>query len=288
MVEHRETSFRGAGGLELYAQVWQPSGRIRGVVAVVHGAGEHSGRYSTLVNALTAHGYALTSFDHRGHGKSPGLRGHIDAWSDYRTDVREFLRFTSTEFKGARLFLYGHSLGALIVSEFVLFHPEGLDGLILSAHPLVPTGAAKPHLILLARLLSRVIPGFSISLHLDAGALSRDPAVVRGYRSDPLVHSKVTARWGTEALAAVDRVRARAREISLPVLVLHGGSDAIDSPDGSRELLGLMSSSDKQLNVYDGGFHEPHNDLQRDAVAADLISWLDAHASAANVESHSA
>lgn len=274
MAEHRETTFRGAGGLELFLQTWQPDGAIRAVVAIVHGLGEHSGRYPVLVDALIENGFAVASFDNRGHGKSGGERGHIDSWSDYREDVHEFLRYTRSHFINLPLFLYGHSLGALIVTDYVVFYPEGLDGLIVSGHPLQPTGAKKPHLVLLAKLLSRYRPRFSFPLGLDPNTLSRDPAVVDAYRTDPLVHPTVTARWGIEALAAVDRVRDRAREIAMPLLVVHGGADRINSAEGAKELLSLASSKDKQLHVYPGGYHEPHNDLDRDTVVHDIVEWL--------------
>jgi len=276
MIEHRETTFHGAVGLELYLQMWTPNGALKGVVAIVHGLGEHSGRYATLVSSLTANGFAVATFDHRGHGKSPGFRGHVDNWAEYREDVHEFLRYTSAHFLRLPLFLYGHSLGALIVTDYVLFYPHALSGLIVSGHPLIPTGAAKPHLIFLARILSRVWPKFVIPLALDPSALSRDPAVVEAYRTDPLVQTKVTARWGTEALAAVDRVRARAREIRMPILIVHGGADAINSADGAKELLDLVSSQDKTLRVYPGGRHEPHNDLEKDEAVTDIVECISA------------
>lgn len=276
MIEHRETTFHGAGGLELYLQMWTPNGALRGVVAIVHGLGEHSGRYATLVSSLTENGFAVATFDNRGHGKSPGLRGHVDNWAEYREDVHEFLRYTSAHFLRLPLFLYGHSLGALIVTDYVLFYPHALSGLIVSGHPLIPTGAAKPHLILLAKILSRVRPKFVIPLGLDPSALSREPAVVEAYRTDPLVQTRVTARWGTEALAAVDRVRARAREIRMPILIVHGGADAINSSDGAKELLDLVSSRDKTLRVYPGGRHEPHNDLDKENAVRDIVEWISA------------
>jgi alpha-beta hydrolase superfamily lysophospholipase len=275
MPEHRETTFQGAGGLELFLQTWQPEGAIRGVVAIVHGLGEHSGRYPVLVDALVENGFAVATFDNRGHGRSSGDRGHIDSWGDYREDVHEFLRYTRSHFINLPLFLYGHSLGALIVTDYVLFYPDGLDGLIVSGHPLQPTGAKKPHLVFLAKILSRYRPKFSFPLGLDPDTLSRDPAVVQAYKSDPLVHPKVTARWGMEALAAVDRVRDRASEIRMPLLIVHGGADRINSAEGARELLKLASSTDKTLHVYPGGYHEPHNDLDRQTVVRDIVEWLD-------------
>lgn len=271
---HREANIRGSAGLDLFVQIWQPAGEIRGVVALVHGIGEHSGRYAYLVERLVGSGFAVAGLDNRGHGRSGGRQGHIDSWSEYREDVHTFLEYVSAQFPRLPLFLYGHSLGALIVTDYVLFHPEGLDGLIVSGHPLRPTGSAKPLLILLARILSKYRPTISFPLGLDEGTLSRDPEVVKAYREDPLVFRKVSARWGTETLAAIDRVRARASEIKLPLLILHGGADRINSVDGSKELFGLASSPDKQIRIYPGGYHEPHNDLDREVVATDVIEWL--------------
>ena len=273
-VEHRVGALQRPEGIELFLQIWQPVGAIGGVVAIVHGIGEHSGRYEFLVERLLRRGFAVAALDSRGHGHSGGRHGHIDAWSDYREDVNAFVRYVSAHFMRLPLFLYGHSLGGLIVTDFVLFYPEGLDGLIVSGHPLRPTGSAKPLLVMLARILSRYRPTFAFTLGIDDEALSRDPNVVKAYREDPLVHRKVTARWGTETLAAIDRVRARAGEIQLPLLILHGESDRINSVDGSTELFNLVSSTDKQLRTYVGGYHEPHNDIERETVASAVVDWL--------------
>lgn len=272
--EHREGRILGRGDVELFVQTWSPTGAIRGVVAIVHGIGEHSGRYDYLVQRLVERGFAVSALDNRGHGRSAGTHGHVDSWDDYREDVHSFIHYVSARFLRLPLFLYGHSLGALIVTDYVLFHADGLNGLIVSGHPLRPAAVAKPMLIFLARLLSRYRPLTSFDLGLDDNMISRDPDVVKAYREDPLVHRRVTARWGTESLAAVDRVRARAAEIRMPLLILHGGADKINSADGSRELFEKASSSDKELIIYPGGFHEPHNDLDRERVASDVIEWI--------------
>jgi alpha-beta hydrolase superfamily lysophospholipase len=264
----------GHDGLELFEQTWLPDGEARGVIALVHGIGEHSGRYGYLVQRLRDARFAVAAFDNRGHGRSEGQRGHIDSWADYREDVRMFLRYVHASFPSRPVFLYGHSLGALIATDYVIFHPEGIQGLIVSGHPLQPTSAAKPLLVFAAKILSRYRPRTPLSLGLGDEALSRDPEVAKAYQDDPLVHRKVTARWGTEALAAVDRVRERAGEITIPLLILHGGADQINSVEGSKELLTIVSSQDKQLIVYPGGYHEPHNDLDAERVASDVIDWV--------------
>ncbi|MEP6905593.1 MAG: lysophospholipase [Gemmatimonadales bacterium] len=275
MTVAEQQTFKGADGVELYSSFWRPRGEARGVVVLVHGIGEHAGRYTTLVTHLTAAGWAVCGFDQRGHGRSPGRRGHIGSWTEYREDVRKFLGLAAGQFPGKPMFLYGHSLGALIAAEFVISYPGSeLAGLILSGIPLQPSGVAKPHLVAAARVLSRVWPTLSVSLGVDAARLSRDKEVVSDYNEDPLVHHVGSMRWGAETLSAIERVRGKASSIKLPVLVVHGGDDKVNAVEGSKELFEKVSSADKKLLIYPGGQHEPHNDIDRDKVGADVVEWL--------------
>ncbi|HVD61408.1 MAG TPA: lysophospholipase [Gemmatimonadaceae bacterium] len=277
-----ETSrFEGAGGLSLVTKCWPPHGHSdetpRAVVALVHGISEHSGRYTALVEHFPTAGFALCAFDLRGHGQSEGRRGHIDEWQQYTDDVLAFLEHVRARYPGVPIFIYGHSLGALIVTQFVLTHPEGLSGMIVSGIPLRPTGVAKKPLVMLAKSLSRAWPTFSVSLGLDGSRLSRDPEMIRAYEQDKLVHHTATARWGTETLATIASVRTRLGEIDLPILILHGEADRVNSVEGSRDLFSGVSSQDKELHVYPGGTHEPHNDTIRDQVAHEVEEWIDKH-----------
>jgi alpha-beta hydrolase superfamily lysophospholipase len=275
MPEQAETTFPGAGGVLLHRRCWPAEGAPRGVVALVHGIGEHSGRYANLVGPLTARGYTVCGFDHRGHGRSPGRKGHIDRWEDYRRDVAAFVGQAEREGAGLPVFLYGHSLGALIALDYALHHPEGLAGLIVSAAPIRPTGVTKPHLVAAARVLSRLWPVFPLRLGLDTRALSRDDSVVRAYLDDPLVHSRVSVRWGMEAMVALARVRAAMAGIRLPALILHGGADRIHDAEGSLILFDALPGPDKEVRIYRDGAHEPHNDLCREQVVADVLGWLE-------------
>ena len=288
MLPGEESSFTGAGGVQLFSQSWGARGEnsppAKAVVALVHGIGEHSGRYVWLVEHLTASGFSVFSFDHRGHGKSPGRRGHITSWSEYRDDVSAFLENVRRLNPGLPIFIYGHSLGALIVAEFVVSKRPDVAGVILSGIPLQPTGVAKPHLVALAKIFSRILPSLLVTFGVNPDALSRDSAVSKAYEQDPLVHHRASMRWGTETLDAIDRVRSRASDIRLPLLILHGGADRVNSVAGSRELLETVSSRDKQLLVYPDGAHEPHNDLDRDKVVRDVTDWLNARLTAVGAQ----
>ena len=171
-------SFRGSGDLELFWQTWLPDTKPRAVVAIVHGFGEHSGRYGNVVNYLVPRGFAVAAYDLRGHGRSQGPRGLILSWDEYRDDTRLFLESVRPDSPGAPVFLYGHSLGGLIALDYVLHMPEGLRGVIASGPVLGPPGVS-PFLLMLARVLTVVTPRLSLDSGLDATALSRDPAVVR-------------------------------------------------------------------------------------------------------------
>ncbi|MFI5254025.1 MAG: alpha/beta hydrolase [Candidatus Limnocylindrales bacterium] len=278
-----DSTFQGAGGLRLVARRGAPRAPAvpRGAVALVHGFGEHSGRYEAAVAALTTRGFAVHAFDLRGHGRSPGRRGHIDAWADYRGDLAAFLEHVRTQ-EAARtpLFLYGHSLGGAIALDYGLRDPDGLAGVVASSPSLVPTGVRSPGLEALGRALSRVYPTFSIKMPLETAAISRSPEILAANRADPLNHRRITARAATVTLRALEWTRAHAGEWRLPLLVIHGGADRIIDPEGSRAFVAAARAAgpaDVELRIYEGGYHEPHNDLEAPKVMSDVADWLERH-----------
>ncbi len=273
-MERKNGTFAGSGGLELYSQCWRPGGQARAALAIVHGMGEHSGRYKNVTNALVPRGYAIHAFDLRGCGRSPGQRGHIDSWSQFRDDVSAFLRSVREQEPRAPLFLMGHSMGGLIVLDYVLRRPEGLAGTVVSAAGLEPLGVAKPWMVLLAKLLTRIWPSLSLDVGLEAAAVSRNPAVVEAYTNDPLCHSKGSVRWGTESLAVIDWIKAHAGEIEIPILMAHGNADRLVSLSGTKAFFDAVTFADKEIHLYEGGYHEPHNDIDHEQVLADYASWL--------------
>lgn len=256
---------------------------IKGVVALVHGLGEHSGRYSKVVQALTAAGYAVFGFDNQGHGKSEGQRGHINRWQDYRDNTQRFLQLVRQQEATAPLFLMGHSLGGLIVLDCILrnshspsFNALNLQGIIVSAPPIEPVGGTVSQArILLARLLSGLFPRLSLKMGLDECALSRDQAVANQVAEDPLIHPYVTLRWGTETLKTIAWVKDHINQLKLPILLTHGEADPIVTPEGSRDIFQRIPTDNKTLNIYPGSYHEPHNDLDAEIVVTDLVNWLD-------------
>ena len=280
-MNHTQDAFEGAGGLKLFSQSWRPEGTAQAVLAIVHGFGEHSGRYTNVVRHFVPRGYAVHGFDLRGHGRSPGQRGHINSWAEYREDVKAFLGHVARQEPGRPVFLLGHSLGSIIALDYALHHPQGLSGLILSGLAVDPVGAATPLLVATARLMSRIWPTLSMGVKLDKGALSRIPEVVSEYIADPLVHGLGSARWGTECLDAIAWCKAHASRLQLPLLVVHGDSDRINTAAGARLVFEAARSQDKRLVLVPGGHHEPHNDLGREQTFQALEEYLGQRLSAA-------
>lgn len=275
---HDEGTFRGYQGVELYEQRWLPdSGTPRAALALVHGFGEHSGRYSNVVNRLVPAGYAIYALDTRGHGRSPGQRGYVTRWTEFREDVGAFVRLVGEREAGRPLFLMGHSMGGLTVLEYASQHPEGLRGVVASG-PVLGQPGISPALLALARVLSRVAPRFSLDTGLDVTAISRDPAVVEAYRKDPLVHGKGTPRLSTELAGAVARAKAGAATWTLPLLIIHGAADRLAPAVASRAFFERVPASvDKERYEIVDGYHEPHNDTSQQQALDILQGWLDRH-----------
>lgn len=271
-----EGYFISFGAEKIFYRGWRPT-KAKAVLQVTHGFGEHSGRYEGLAQYLGSLGYAVYAQDLRGHGRSMGQRGHIESWLDYWYDLSLFRNQLESLEPKLPIFLYGHSMGSLVVLDYLVKQPPDLRGAIVSGVLLEPGQPAHPLLVAIARLLSRFWPQAPLRLNLDVNALSRDSAVVQAYRSDPLVHNRVSARWGTEVLQTIETVKAQVKDICDPLLILHGEADTINRVEGARWLFRELATTDKELRVYPEGFHEPHNDLNKDQVLRDIAEWLERH-----------
>lgn len=273
-MQHSEGTFQGDAGLELYYQSWHPKDKPKAVLVILHGVAEHSNRYLNLVDNLVPENIAIYSYDQRGHGSSPGQRGYLNSWDEYRTDFKQFLELVHQREPDLPLFAYGHSEGALIILEFLLQDTDHIAGIIVSGPPLDTTQAASPLLVVAAKFLSRVWPTFSFDSPINPALLSCDARVVQKYQDDPEVFKILTARWGTEHLNAQNRTREHTADIDLPILILHGGDDAICDPQASQDLYDQVSSADKTLKIYPSYFHEIHNEPGHITVVQDINDWI--------------
>ena len=272
--DERVRVFTGARGVRLHGWTRRSHDAPRGHVLIVHGIGEHSGRYVAFVEPFVAAGWVVHGYDHRGHGRSGGQRGHVTRWADYLDDLAAALH-TLAPSDGTPRFLLGHSMGGLITLDFLGTRPGIVDGAIVSAPPLDPWRVAGPVRVAVARVLTHLLPRLPIPVGEPTDVLSRDPEVIRACAQDALCHSRVTPRWGAAILRAIDRVNADAERLPGPVLLLHGDDDLIAAVEGTRRYAERVRDPQVTLRVYPGVRHEPHNDLGADVVVADVMRWLD-------------
>lgn len=272
-MRHTERFIAGSRNRKIFTQTWQPEAPPRGVFLLVHGLGEHSSRYADLAAHFVQDSWAVVALDHNGHGRSDGTPGFMQDIDDFVRDVHLVRKQAESDFPEVPLFMLGHSLGGLISSLYLAEHQQGLAGAVLSGtlvrtpdHP----GALQRAVI---SLLASVVPRLGL-VKLDASGVSRDAKVVQNYKNDPLVfHGRMTVGQLREMFGAMDRVVQQAAAISLPLLVLHGESDQMTDPQGSRQLFELAVSKDKSLTIYPGMYHEIFNEPEKVSVYAEVLQW---------------
>ncbi len=252
---------------------------------VLHGQGEHGARYSHFPALLEGAVDGVIAMDHRGHGRSQGVRGHVDRFDQYVDDAFEVLLAVQEEFtsrtseRAPFIHLLGHSMGGLI--SLLMLQEKSvtfLKSATISA-PLLelnfPVPAAKRAA---GRLLSGVLGGLQMETGLDVANISHDPAVVAAYRSDQLVHSKATARFFTEMLAAMTRASSRDAGIYVPVQFIVPMEDRIVSAGANAAFFERLQSHDKRISKYEGFFHESFNEVEKGRAFEDLRRWIRTHA----------
>jgi alpha-beta hydrolase superfamily lysophospholipase len=275
--QHRDGMFAGAGDLPLFYQAWLPAeGRSRAVLVNLHGLGDHSGLYPTLASHFPSRGIAVYAFDMRGNGRSSGQRAYLGGWHEYRGDLQAFLARVREWEPDRPVFVLGNSLGGLVVLEYALHYPAGVDGVIAAAPPLGEVGV-PPLLMALGRVMSRIWPRFSLEVGMDLSGLARDPKVVETILTDTLFHRRGTARLSTEVTAAITRVQAGAPSFSVPLLILHGSADRMVPPDGSRRFFSRVRYPDREFREYPEAYHCLFADLNHTKVLQDLEQWIEAH-----------
>ncbi|MFN7953812.1 MAG: alpha/beta hydrolase [bacterium] len=271
-----EARLAARDGTELYERWWLPVRVAKATVLIVHGLGEHIGRYDRVASELNAAGFAVFGYDHRGHGRSAGVRGYIDSFEQLVEDADTYVAHVRARRPPEPIFLMGHSMGGTVVTSLAVTRPPAVRGLVLSSPGLKVADGFSPIVIRIGRVLARLLPK-APTQKLSSKFVSRDPAVVAAYDADPLVyHGGVRARTGAEILDTMDRIHGRMEEVTLPFLVFHGTEDKLTDCQGSRELHARARSADKTIHVYDGLYHECLNEPERERVVADMLEWLNA------------
>lgn len=277
MSRRDEGFFSSKDGTRLFWRSLLPDAAPTALVAIVHGYGDHSGRYLRVMADLVERGFATIAFDYRGHGKADGARADVGHWSDYLDDLDAFFRKAKELAAGAPVFLLAHSNGALIATHWAAQKPEGVAGLVLSS-PFYALAFTPPALKLLgARLIKGVMPGLSIGNELNPEQLSRDVAWQKETAADPLYLHNTTPRWFFETQAAQAKLTGLGSSVTLPVLYLAGGADPVASTPTAKGFFDTVGSADKTWKAYPEFRHEIMCEVGREEVMGDIAQWISSH-----------
>jgi alpha-beta hydrolase superfamily lysophospholipase len=278
-LSEKNGTLTGSEGLKIFYRYF-PAEPERARMVIAHGLGEHSGRYTNVVERVIPKGISVWVPDHRGHGRSEGKRGHVLNFVQFLTDLHLAVDIARENLPdGMKCFLLGHSMGGLIAINFAQRFPDLIDGVIASSPALGMVVEIPGVKKVLGSFMSYIRPSLSMGNELDATKISHDPDVVDAYVNDPLVHDRVTARFFTELLAAMETVSQQASALNIPILMQVAGDDHLVSARSSRQFFEKLNLQDKTLRVYDGYYHEIYNELEdrRQQALQDLEKWLEEH-----------
>jgi acylglycerol lipase len=278
MIVQATATIVGATGVPLYVRFWIPPAP-RALVVVAHGLGEHGGRYAGLADAVGRRGFGVVAHDHQGHGSSGGRRGDVERFSDYAGDLACVLGSLGNSHPSAPLVLLGHSMGGVVAVQFLLRAPgrQPVAGLVLSSPgfvPVVPIASWKHHL---AKTLVRAWPSLALPTGIAPEHLSRDAAIVKAFRADPLTHSQVSLRWYAGFEQARRECLTQAERVRVPLYAFHGTGDNVTALSGTEQFVRAAQSPDKTLRLWPGLLHETLNETEpeRSHVIEELVVWLE-------------
>lgn len=278
-MKHLEFAFTATDNTQLFAQSWEPidpaNQAPRALICLVHGFGEHSGRYAHVAQMMTDVGFVVCAMDQRGHGRSQGKRGYTPAYSQSITDIGTFITTSQRRFPNLPTFLYGHSMGGNMVLGYTLFNrPQTLRG-VVSTSPWLRLTTPPPRIqIMSAKLVSKFMPTYTITSEFEPLVLTHDPAVDEAYNSDPHNHGEMSTKLFLGVSENGEKIIQQASKFPLPLLLVHGTADGVTSHAASVEFAASAPTSTTTFKEWPDLYHETHNEPEQKEVIQYTIDWL--------------
>jgi len=276
-MNYQSTTYASYDGIKLSGYLWKPETKPKALINLVHGFGEYSERYSHWAELFVKNGYAVHAIDYRGHGKSDGKRGYIHSFDDYLSDIDVLVHESEKMFSEIPQFIYGHSLGGNIVTNYILRRENCFKGAVISSPwyklAIIPSTIT----LFFAKTIKGIFPKFTQKANLDVKGISHDQQVINNYIKDPLVHEKISVRMFFEIFNAGKWVLENAGRLKNPLLIQHGNADKITSFHASKEFADRAKSLNKDITFkeWDGMYHELHNELEYEKVFRFVAEWIE-------------
>ncbi len=252
---------------------WLPNKKIKVAIGIIHGLGEHSSRYDDFAEYFCKKGYGVYSIDLRGHGKSEGKRGHVNNFKKLIDDSEEMFINIRKENLNVPMVMFGHSLGGCIALNYLCENQSKEIDLAIISSPWLKTVLELPKFIIyIQKILVVLFPSFTLNNRLDPYHLSKNTNKVKKYIKDPLVHNRISLKMFSEVNKAIDKIENESEKINIPVLLLHGKKDNIISFKGTKKISKKINNS--KLILYEGLYHEPHNDLEKNEILDNYTSFI--------------
>jgi alpha-beta hydrolase superfamily lysophospholipase len=272
-ISQTEVNFVNSDGLSLFGRIWFPDLEARAVVYLVHGIGDHSGRFEEWAHFFCRRGVVVAALDYRGHGNSKGKRGHINKIKEFLDDIDTFIAKVGADFLDLPSFIYGHSMGGNLVLTYLMQNNQNFSGAVVTS-PWI--GLVNPPSLLtkwLAAHLDKVLPTLTLSTRIRSSQLSSQPQAQQNAKSDPLMHSRISLRLFNQLNLAAEHLIANPAKITLPLLVLHGSADRVTCPKHSAEFSSKCKTS--VFKEYEGALHELHNESVKSDVFEHVMQWME-------------
>jgi alpha-beta hydrolase superfamily lysophospholipase len=265
--------FKTEDGTKLFTRTWLPETSIRSTIILVHGLGEHSGRYEHVAKKLTNEGCVVFAFDHRGHGLSEGVKGHIPSYSYVSRLLDQFSNEAKQRHSDVPVLLYGHSLGGALVLYHLLTKSSSVESAIVTSPGLVPANPPSKVTEISARILSKIYPAGTLSNMLDLSGLSKDKVVIEEYQKDPLTHDRVSFALGADIIDKGNWILNHAPSLPVPILLMQGSADRLVNPSASNQ---FASKNPQKITykLWENGYHELHNEPEKEDVFKEIIGWV--------------
>ncbi len=272
-VSEKIQNLKSFDGTELKYRIWVPEIKPVATICIIHGIGEHSGRYNNWARKFCQKGIQVFALDYRGHGLSSGKPGHISSMSDLLNDVEIFINSIKTELENIPLFIYGHSMGGNIVLNYLLNRAQDFNGAIITSPWLGLVNQPYSITIKISKLVNKIYPSFTLSTGIKSTGLSSNQKNQEQADKDPLMHGKITVRTFIELNNSADEIMQSGKQIKIPSLFCHGEADLVTRHDYTQRLA-LTNPSNKKFISYPGALHELHNEPVACTMFTDITNWL--------------